>query len=94
MLQAALPSKFKGITLCLVEDKKRSALIAKNSSLAFRAEKQKKMNYLAIIKQLDGLSQTKYISIKDESKKNTSAMCVVFAFKYLVRYIIIVRLFT
>ena len=67
LLQEKLPTQFKGIALCLVEDKKVT-LIAGNSSLAFRAEKQKKM-LLAIVQQLESLSQTKFISIKVDKKK-------------------------
>ena len=67
LLQEKLPAQFKGIALCLVEDKKVT-LIAGNSSLAFRAEKQKKM-LLTIVQQLESLSQTKFISIKVDKKK-------------------------
>ena len=67
LLQEKLPAQFKGIALCLVEDKKVT-LIAENSSLAFRAAKQKKM-LLNIVQQLDSLSQTKFISIKVDKKK-------------------------
>ena len=67
LLQERLPAQFKGIALCLVEDKKVT-LIAENSSLAFRAEKQKKM-LLDILQQLESLSQTKFISIKVDKKK-------------------------
>ena len=67
LLQEKLPPQFKGLTLCLVEDKKVT-LIAGNSSIAFRAEKQKK-TLLAIIQQLESLSKTKFISIIVDKKK-------------------------
>ena len=66
-LQESLPKQFRGITLCLVEDRKVS-LMALNSAIAYRAEKQKKA-LLDIVKQVEGLSNTKSISIKVDEKK-------------------------
>jgi hypothetical protein len=42
-------------------------LLAKNSSIAFRAEKQKKQ-LLSLIKKIDGLTNIKSISIKVDKK--------------------------
>ena len=67
IFQGVLPKKFKGITLCLVTDRKVS-LIALNSAVAYRAEKQKKA-LLDIVRQIEGLSDTKSISIKIDEKK-------------------------
>ena len=60
ILQKNLPKQFRGITLCLVKDRKVS-LMALNSAVAYRAEKQKKA-LLDIVKQVEGLSNTKSIS--------------------------------
>ena len=62
LLQGALPPQFKGITLCLVKEQKVT-LLAPNSSVAYRAEKQRSA-LLGIIKQIDGLSLIKTVSIK------------------------------
>ena len=51
-LIAELPSELNGLSLCLVKDQ-QVFLIAKNSSIAFRAKKQKK-KLLSIIKKLMG----------------------------------------
>ena len=67
LLQNLLPSQFKGITLCLVSEKKVT-LLAPNPSVAYRAEKQRS-TLLAIIQQIDGLSLIKTVSIKiDENQ--------------------------
>ena len=62
LLQGLLPSQFKGVTLCLVEEQKVT-LLAPNPSIAYRAEKQRPA-LLAIIQQIDGLSFIKTVSIK------------------------------
>ena len=62
LLQGLLPPQFKGITLCLV-DKQKVTLLAPNSSVAYRAEKQKPA-LLAVIQQIDGLSLIKTVAIK------------------------------
>ena len=62
LLQDLLPSQFKGVTLCLVKEKKVT-LLAPNPSIAYRAEKQRPA-LLAIIQQIDGLSFIKTVSIK------------------------------
>tara|TARA_B100000767_G_scaffold268355_1_gene288477 strand:+ start:696 stop:1070 length:375 start_codon:yes stop_codon:yes gene_type:complete len=67
ILQEALPQEFSGLSLCLINNK-NVVLIAKNSSLAFRAEKQKKA-LLLIMKNLDGLSDIESISIKVDKNK-------------------------
>ena len=67
LLQKSLPFNLKGLTLCLVEQESIS-FIAENSAVAFRAEKQKK-TILSIVRELDGLSNVKYISIKVDKKK-------------------------
>ena len=67
LFQKALPSKFNGLTLCLVEEQKVT-LLATNASVAFRAEKQQKA-LLSIVQQVDGLSHAKSVSIKIEKSK-------------------------
>jgi len=62
LLQGLLPYQFKGITLCLVNEKKVT-LLAPNPSLAYRAKKQSP-ELLNIIQQIDGLSLIKAVSIK------------------------------
>ena len=67
LFQNVLPSKLNGLTLCLVEEQKVT-LLATNASVAFRAEKQRNA-LLSIVKQVDGLSHVKSISIKIEKRK-------------------------
>ena len=62
LLQGLLPPQFKGITLCLVEGQK-ATLLAPNSSIAYRAKKQRPA-LLSIIQQIDGLSLIDTVSIK------------------------------
>jgi len=62
LLQSLLPPQFKGITLCLVKEQKVT-LLAPNSSIAYRAEKQQ-LALLAIIQQIEGLTLIKTVSIK------------------------------
>ena len=67
LFQKVLPSKLNGLTLCLVEEQKVT-LLATNASVAFRAEKQRKV-LLSIVQQVDGLSNAKSVSIKIEKSK-------------------------
>ena len=62
LLQDLLPSQFKSITLCLVEEHKVT-LLAPNPSIAYRAEKQQPA-LLAIIQRIDGLSSINTVTIK------------------------------
>ena len=62
LLQGLLPPQFKGITLCLVKEQK-AFLLAPSASIAYRAEKQRAA-LLAIVKQVEGLSLIKTVSIK------------------------------
>ena len=62
LLQDLLPPQLKGITLCLVKEQK-AFLLAPSASIAYRAEKQR-ATLLAVIKQVDGLSSIKTVSIK------------------------------
>ena len=64
-----LPKELAGLSLCLIEDKK-ACLVAKNSSIAFRAKKQK-AKLLAIINKIDGLADIEMLSISID-EKNTS----------------------
>ena len=67
LFQKELPSKFNGLTLCLVEEQKVT-LLATNASVAFRSEKQRKA-LLSIVQQVDGLSNAKSVSIIIEKSK-------------------------
>ena len=67
LFQKVLPSRFNGLTLCLVEEQKLT-LLATNASVAFRAEKQRKA-LLSIVQQVDGLSHAKSVSIIIEKSK-------------------------
>ena len=62
-----LPKELAGLSLCLIEDKK-ACLAAKNSSIAFRAKKQK-AKLLAIINKIDGLADIEMLSISVDEKK-------------------------
>ena len=65
--QSQIPSELIGLTLSLVENQK-VFLVAKNPSIAYRAQRQKKM-LLSIIKKIDGLSDTKSLAVRvDEIK--------------------------
>ena len=64
-----LPKELAGLSLCLIEDKK-ACLVAQNSSIAFRAKKQK-AKLLAIINKIDGLADIEMLSISID-EKNTS----------------------
>ena len=67
LFQKELPSKFNGLTLCLVAEQKVT-LLATNASVAFRSEKQRKA-LLSIVQQVDGLSNAKSVSIIIEKNK-------------------------
>ena len=69
LLAKQLPSELGGLTLCLVDGQK-VFLVAKNASVAFRAQKQK-TKLLSIIKKIDGLDETKSLSIKVDEKNTT-----------------------
>ena len=62
LLQDLLPPQFKGITLCLVKEQKVT-LLAPNSSIAYRAGKQRSA-LLAVVKQIEGLRSIETVSIK------------------------------
>ena len=64
-----LPSELSGLSLGLVENRK-VFLVAKNTSVSFRANKQKP-KLLSILKKINGLSEVKSVSIKVD-EKNTS----------------------
>ena len=68
-LNKKLPPELGGLTLCLVDGQK-VFLVAKNASVAFRAQKQK-TKLLSIIKKIDGLAETKSLSIKVDEKNTT-----------------------
>ena len=69
LLMNDLPKELAGLSLCLIEDKK-VFLAAKNSSVAFRAKKQKS-KLLSIINKIDGLADIEMLSISID-EKNTS----------------------
>jgi len=66
LLKAQFSDQFKGLELCFL-DTKNVTLMAKNSSVAFRAEKQK-TKLLSLIKQIEGLTNIKSIAIKVDKK--------------------------
>jgi len=68
-LNKQLPPELTGLTLCLVDGQK-VFLVAKNTSVAFRAQKQK-TKLLSIIKKIDGLAEAKSLSIKVDEKNTT-----------------------
>ena len=68
-LAKQLPSELGGLSLCLV-DGQIVFLVAKNTSVAFRAQKQK-TKLLSIIKKIDGLADAKSLSIKVDEKNTT-----------------------
>ena len=69
LLMKDLPKELAGLSLCLIEDKK-AFLAARNSSVAFRAKKQK-TKLLSIINKIDGLADIEMLSISID-EKNTS----------------------
>ena len=64
-----LPPELRGLSLGLVENQK-AFFVAKNASVAYRANKQKS-KLLSILKKINGLSEVKSVSIKVD-EKNTS----------------------
>ena len=66
LLKAQFSDQFKGLVLCFLDGQKVTFL-AKNSSIAFRAEKQK-TKLLSFVKKIEGLSNIKSISIKVDKK--------------------------
>ena len=69
LLMENLPKELAGLSLCLIEDKK-VFLAAKNSSVGFRAKKQKP-KLLSIINKIDELAHIEMLSISID-EKNTS----------------------
>ncbi len=69
LLKKQLPMELDGLSLCLVEGQ-NVFLAAKTSSVAFRAQKQK-TKLLSIIKKIDGLAETKSLTIKVDEKNTT-----------------------
>jgi hypothetical protein len=65
--QSQVPAELNGLTLSLVDDQK-VFLVAKNASVAYRAKRQKKQ-LISIIKKIDGLSDTKSLTIRVDEKK-------------------------
>jgi hypothetical protein len=66
LIKRRFSDQFKGLNLCFL-DSKCVTLIAKNSSIAFRAEKQK-TKLLYFIKEIEGLKNIKSITIKIDKK--------------------------
>ena len=66
LLKTQFSEQFKGLNLCFL-DSQNATLLAKNSSIAFRAEKQK-TKLLSLIKQIEGLTNIKSITIKVDKK--------------------------
>ena len=66
ILKNTFPSQFKGLDLCFL-DAQNVTLLAKNSSLGFRAEKQK-TELLSLIKKIEGLTNIESITIKVDKK--------------------------
>ena len=66
LLKAQFSDQFKGLNLCFLGSQ-RATLLAKNSSIAFRAEKQK-TKLLSFVKKIEGLSNINSITIKVDKK--------------------------
>ena len=66
LIKTKFSGQFKGLNLCFL-DSQSATLLAKNSSIAFRAEKQK-TKLLSLIKQIEGLTNIKSITIKVDKK--------------------------
>ena len=66
LIKSQFPEQFKGLNLCFLGSQ-GVTLLAKNSSIAFRAEKQK-TNLLSLLKQIEGLTNIKSITIKVDKK--------------------------
>ncbi|MDA7440596.1 hypothetical protein N8823_02085 [Candidatus Pseudothioglobus singularis] len=65
--QSQIPAELNGLTLSLVNDQK-VFLVAKNASVAYRAKRQKKL-LISIIKKIEGLSDTKSLTVRVDEKK-------------------------
>ena len=66
LIKEQFSDQFKGLTLCLL-DGQNVTFLAKNSSIAFRAEKQK-TKLLSFVKKIEGLSNINSITIKVDKK--------------------------
>jgi len=66
LIKTRFSDQFKGLNLCFLGSQSVT-LLAKNSSIAFRAEKQK-TKLLSLIKQIEGLTNIKSITIKVDKK--------------------------
>ena len=66
LLKAQFSDQFKGLDLCFLNSHSVT-LLAKNSSIAFRAEKQK-IKLLSLIKKIEGLTNIKSITVKVDKK--------------------------
>ena len=66
LLKAQFSDQFKRLTLCFL-DGQNVTFLAKNSSIAFRAEKQK-TKLLSFVKKIEGLSNINSITIKVDKK--------------------------
>jgi len=66
LIKAQFSDQFKGLNLCFL-DSQSVTLLAENSSIAFRSEKQK-TKLLSLIKQIEGLTNIKSITIKVDEK--------------------------
>ena len=67
LLKACLTKGLAGLSLCLIENN-TVFLVAENSSVAFRAKKQKKQ-LLSAVNKIEGLSDVELISISVDEKK-------------------------
>ncbi len=65
--QSQVPAELSGLSLSLVDGQK-VFLVASNASVAYRAQKQKKL-LLTILKNIEGLSDAKSLAIKVDEKK-------------------------
>ena len=66
LLKTQFSDQFKGLDLCFLNSHSVT-LLAKNSSIAFRAEKQK-TKLLSLIKKIEGLTNIKSITVKVDKK--------------------------
>ncbi|MDB4139971.1 hypothetical protein N9746_05615 [Candidatus Thioglobus sp.] len=66
LIKGQFSAQFKGLNLCFLGPQSVT-LLAKNSSIAFRSEKQK-TKLLSLIKQIEGLANIKSITIKVDKK--------------------------
>ena len=66
LIKGQFSAQFKGLNLCFLGSQSVT-LLAKNSSIAFRAEKQK-TKLLSLINQIEGLANIKSIAVKVDKK--------------------------